>query len=364
MIAPVGIAISSISSVSCFESDPLGALLGPSLLTFEGESGPFARLCSKSETDLKGLLDRSPHLERCDRVTQLAVLAASEVFSGNSKATSRWGVNFSSSRGATNFFELAVQSFLESGVVSPITSPSTTLGGISSRVAHELGLLDAASFTHSQTCSGGFQAIANGIAWILSGALDSVLCGASEACITPFTLAQMKALRVLSKDRSPYPCRPLDQGGSQPNGMALGEAAVAVVLEPLTDKNLPNSLGVIESVGFGFEPLTSPSSISPNGRHFQVAMEQALSRMQSPDSIDLVLVHAPGTAQGDAAELNAIRKVFQGNLPYLYSQKWLTGHTFAASGLLHLELALDIFKHQNLSNLPYALSFENKRPKN
>ena len=72
-----------------------------------------------------------------------------------------------------------------------------------------------------------------------------------------------------------------------------------------------------------------------------------------PKEVDIVICHAPGTVKGDLAEVNAIKKVFGKHLPALTSNKWQLGHTFGASGLLSLELAILMLRHQEFIGVPF-----------
>ena len=47
-------------------------------------------------------------------------------------------------------------------------------------------------------------------------------------------------------------------------------------------------------------------------------------------SVDSIVMHAPGTIQGDENEYKAI-KIFGDELPHLISTKYATGHSFGAS---------------------------------
>jgi len=72
-----------------------------------------------------------------------------------------------------------------------------------------------------------------------------------------------------------------------------------------------------------------------------------------PDEIDAIVMHAPGTIQGDMSEYQAIQGVFGKNLPLLTTNKWLLGHTFGASGMLSIEMAILMLKHQKFIPSPF-----------
>ncbi len=73
----------------------------------------------------------------------------------------------------------------------------------------------------------------------------------------------------------------------------------------------------------------------------------------SLEEVDAIVMHAPGTLKGDISEYNAIQKVFGKNLPMLTTNKWKIGHTFGASGMLNIELALLMLQNQTFIGIPY-----------
>ena len=81
-------------------------------------------------------------------------------------------------------------------------------------------------------------------------------------------------------------------------------------------------------------------------------MEMALEGL-SPETIDVVVLHAPGTLKGDNAEMEAVRRVFGKELPALTTNKWKLGHTLGTSGILSVELALLMLQHQHFIGIPY-----------
>ena len=104
---------------------------------------------------------------------------------------------------------------------------------------------------------------------------------------------------------------------------------------------------------YATEVLKHNTSISTNAICFQKSMKMALGDV-SPDEIDVIVMHAPGTIKGDQSEINAISKVFSKKTPFLTTNKWKLGHTFGASGMLSLELALLMLQHQKVINVPFA----------
>ena len=89
-------------------------------------------------------------------------------------------------------------------------------------------------------------------------------------------------------------------------------------------------------------------------------MQMALGE-NSIDEIDAIVMHAPGTIKGDLSEFKAIQKVFCNKTPFLTTNKWKLGHTFATSGILSLELAILMLQHQQLISVPFTP--KQKQPK-
>lgn len=276
-------------------------------------------------------------------------------------AKDNFGINIGSSRGATSLFEDYHKEYLENKTTSTLASPTTTLGNIASWVAHDLGT-KGPEISHSITCSTALHAMLNGIAWIQAGMADKFLVGGSEAPLTPFTFAQMQALKIYSTTVTSslsatlktasvekfFPCRALDLEKTK-NTMVLGEGASVACLE----RGKPSkSLAQIIGVGYATEPLQHNVSLSSNAQCFQDSMAMALNG-QSADSVDIVVMHAPGTIKGDKAEYKAIEKVFCDKIPFVTTNKWKVGHTFGASGMLSIEMAILMLLHQETISVPF-----------
>ncbi|SNY94695.1 beta-ketoacyl synthase N-terminal-like domain-containing protein [Flagellimonas pacifica] len=262
-------------------------------------------------------------------------------------SSDNFGINIGSSRGATSLFEKYHKEYLESGKSSTLSSPTTTLGNISSWVAHDLKT-KGPDISHSITCSTALHAILNGIAWIQSGMADKFLVGGAEAPLTPFTIAQMQALKIYSKEEGKYPCKALDLKKKK-NTMVLGEGAGMACLEK---GKKTNALALIAGIGYATETLKHSISISTEAQCFQDSMKMALGDM-NPEEVDIVVMHSPGTIKGDISEVNAIEKVFCNKIPFLTTNKWKVGHTFGASGLLSVEMALLMLQNQTYIQTPF-----------
>ena len=228
-----------------------------------------------------------------------------------------------------------------------MASPTTTLGNISSWVGHDLQSTGP-EISHSITCSTALHALLNGVAWLRAGMVDKFLIGGSEAPLTDFTIAQMRALKIYSHSEETYPNQALNFE-KKLNSMILGEGAAVCCLE-MGKKD--NALAFIEGIGYATEILEHNISISAEATCFQKSMKMALQNTNLED-VDVIVMHAPGTKAGDLTEHKAIQKIFGENLPLLTTNKWKIGHTFGASGMLSVELAVLMLQHNQFIGVPY-----------
>ncbi|WP_396198295.1 beta-ketoacyl synthase N-terminal-like domain-containing protein [Flavobacterium sp.] len=295
---------------------------------------------------LNNVISSDSKYKHLDKSVVMAILVARKCFENSNFSNKNIGINFGSSRGATTLFEKYHTDFIKDGLVSTFTSPATTLGNISSWVSHDLQT-NGPEISHSITCSTGLHAILNGIAWLQSGMSNQFLVGASEAPLTPFTLSQMTALKVYSNEDNAFANRCLDFEKTS-NTMVLGEAAACLSLSLSSEKAIAKIIGI----GFATEILSSSTSISTEAECFQKSMKMAIDSY-TVDDIDAIVMHAPGTIQGDKTEFEAIKKVFGNKLPLLTSNKWKVGHTFATSGLLSIELAILMLQNQHFIETPF-----------
>lgn len=324
-----------------------------------------AALPQETEKQLVALSQQHAAYRQLDRTVLLAILAARQASAQAGWAShpeAALAVSIGSSRGATGRLEHHHHEFLTTGTTAVAASPLTTLGNVASWVAFDAGSTSGAALSHSSTCSSAFQALGNAVAWLRAGMAERFLAGGAEAPLTAFTLVQMQALGIYSPfEATQFPCRP---GAGKPSSFVLGEGAAVFALEMVNRAALQAERArqasfqpafCLESVGFGFEAISSKTGLSAQGHHFQAAMRMALAQADcAPTAIDAVVLHSPGTPAGDAAERQAMRAIFGNNLPDITSNKWLLGHTLGASAALSLDYACQLLATQSWPAPPFA----------
>ena len=350
------IAITSIASIS-----PLGNNVAAiwentqsdqhffKKIDFDSQSAFGAPLDAISKQEIEALKKSDSKYKSLDNSVLFAILASRKAIEmAGWKSEDSFGINIGSSRGATQLFEKHYDTFLKTGKAQTLASPTTTLGNISSWVAHDLQS-QGPEISHSITCSTALHAVLNGVAWLRSGMADKFLVGGSEAPITDFTVAQMKALKIYANENEAFPCRAMDFDKKK-NTLILGEGAAVCCLEKGEKQN---ALAYIDGFGFATEILEHNISISAEADCFQKSMKMALQNTRLED-VDVIVMHAPGTKTGDLTEWKAIRKVFGENRPLLTTNKWKIGHTFGASGMLSIEMAILMMQHNQFVGVPFT----------
>ena len=350
------IAITSLASISPLGTTPdaiwQNYLSDTSLISkknFNGQSQFVATIPSEIRKEIEQIRKSAIKYKALDETVLLAILVSRQAIKNAGwKEGADFGINIGSSRGATQLFEKHHQEFLETGKTATLTSPTTTLGNISSWVAHDLKN-NGPEISHSITCSTALHAVLNAVAWLQSGMATKFLVGGSEAPLTAFTIAQMQALKIYSKENTPFPCKAFDLQKTK-NSMVLGEGAAVACLELGEHEN---AMGYIEGIGYATDTIQHNISISEDAECFQKSMKMALQNT-NPNDVDAIVMHAPGTLKGDTSEYKAIMKMFGENHPMLTTNKWKIGHTFGASGMLSIELAILMMQHNQFIEVPFA----------
>lgn len=349
------IAITSLATISPLGKNPesiWNQYLSPKTLIstkeFNGKSQFIATIPAEIRTEIDDLRKEDSKYKALDETVLLAILASRQAIKNAGwQQGADFGINIGSSRGATQLFEKYHKEFIETGKTATLTSPTTTLGNISTWVAHDLKSTGP-EISHSITCSTALHAVLNAVAWLQSGLATKFLVGGSEAPLTAFTLAQMQALKIYANEEQEWPSRAFDFTKTK-NSMVLGEAASVACLELGESQK---ALGYITGIGYATDELEHNISISEDAKCFQKSMLMALGNTPF-EEVDAIVMHAPGTLKGDTSEYKAIQKVFGNNLPMLTTNKWKIGHTFGASGMLNIELALLMMQHQTFIGIPY-----------
>jgi 3-oxoacyl-[acyl-carrier-protein] synthase II len=282
---------------------------------------------------------------RQDRVTQLGFGAAADALEDAGELgadPSRCAVIIGTGVGGLRTLEENERIYLEKGAsrVSPFFVPMMMPNATAGVVAMQLGWTGP-NLCVATACSAGAHAIGEGARLIRDGAADVVMAGGTEAAVTPLTIAAFARMGALStrNDEPERASRPFD---AERDGFVIGEGATCVVLESLEGARARGAAIYGEVAGYGRNAdayhITAPS---PGGAGAAVCMQMALDDA-GVDAADIGHVNAHGTSTelNDAAEAEAVRKVFGDSPPPVTSTKGVTGHLIGAAGAVEAVAAI------------------------
>ncbi len=287
--------------------------------------------------------DNVKELRRADRFQQFAVAAADEALKDAGELTgdpARRGSFIGSGVGGLQTLEDQIQIRIEKGErrVSPFLVPMMMSNAAAAAVSMKFGLQGPCETTVT-ACAAGTHAIGNAARLIQLGLADVMVCGGSEASITTTAVAGFGNMTALSKS-----------GWSRPfsadrDGFVIAEAAGVLVLEELESALARGAHIYAEFLGSAntadAHHITAPS---PGGAGAVRCMELALIDAGiSAADVRHVNAHGTSTPLNDAAESEAMAKVFGSPGPIVTSTKGVTGHALgAAGGIEAVALSLSI----------------------
>jgi len=218
--------------------------------------------------------------------------------------------------------------------VSPFFIPMTIINLISGHISIRFGAKGPNSAV-ATACATGTHSIGDAFRLIRNGIADAMICGGSEAVITPLGIAGFTAMKALStrNDEPEKASRPFDRDR---DGFVMGEGSGVLVLEELESALDRGAKIYAELIGYGLNAdayhITSPA---PNGEGAAKCMAAALQDAGiRPEEVDYINAHGTSTKYGDELETAAIRTVF-GEHAYklcVSSTKSMIGHLLGASG--------------------------------
>jgi 3-oxoacyl-[acyl-carrier-protein] synthase II len=245
--------------------------------------------------------------------------------------------------------------------ISPFFIPSAIVNLASGHISIRYGAKGPNSAT-ATACSASAHAIGDSFKIIERGAADMMICGGTEATITPMGIggfASMKALSTRNEDPA-HASRPFDSGR---DGFVVGEGAGILILESLDHAQKRGANILAEIVGYGMSGdayhITQPASDGDGAyRVMRAAIKDA---KLAPEDIGYVNAHGTSTPLGDVIETRALKRVFGDNAKNIpiSSTKSMTGHLLGGAGGLEAGISVLALRDQIL---PPTINLETPDP--
>ncbi len=262
----------------------------------------------------------------------------------------RTGVYIGSGIGGFEVIEREHKVFLEKGPnrISPFFIPATIVNLASGYVSIRTGAKGPNSAT-ATACATSAHSIGDSFRIIQRGEADVMICGGTEACVTPMGIGGFAAMRALSQrnDDPEHASRPWEKDR---DGFIVGEGAGILILEELETARRRQVPILAEIVGYGMSGdayhITAPSE---DGDGAVRVMRNAMADAGiGPGQVDYINAHGTGTPPGDRAEAVAMRRCFgdRASRVAVSSTKSMTGHLLGAAGGLEAGITVLAIRDQ------------------
>ena len=312
--------------------------------------------------------------KRMDLFCQYAVAAAAEAIQSaglpaNLRAedspvdSARVGVLVSSGIGGIDTLCSQVITLHERGParVSPLLIPMMISDIASGNISINFGA-GGPNMSIQTACATGCHSIGEAFWMIKRDDADVMICGGSEASVTPLSVAGFCSMKAMSQrnDDPLHASRPFDLNR---DGFVMSEGAGVLVIEELEHAKRRGAHIIAEVIGYGASGdgyhITSPS---PDGDGGARAMFTALRHAGiNPGDVDYINAHGTSTELNDKFETMAIKKVF-GDCAYkvaVSSTKGTTGHALGAAGGLE---SIACIKAIETGIVPPTINYETPDP--
>ncbi|MDB4983435.1 MAG: 3-oxoacyl-(acyl-carrier-protein) synthase 2 [Myxococcales bacterium] len=239
--------------------------------------------------------------------------------------------------GGVTTIEATCKSLWEKGPrhgISPFFVPMIIVNLAPGQISIRFGA-KGPNLSQVSACSTGAHAIGDAMRVIQRGEADAMICGGTEATITPLGVGGFNSLRALStRNAAPQEAsRPFDK---ERDGFVIAEGAGIVVIEELESAKKRGAKIYGEITGYALNAdahhITAPA---PEGEGAQRCMKLALKDAGLvPSDIGYINAHGTSTKMNDANETLAVKKVFgdAARSVMVSSTKSMTGHMLGAAG--------------------------------
>jgi minimal PKS ketosynthase (KS/KS alpha) len=290
---------------------------------------------------------------RTDRYAQFAMVAADEAvadsgldLAGAATDPGRVAVSIGSAVGATTRLEdeyVVVSDHGRDWLVDPAYATrflyqAVVPASLAAEVACRFGAHGPAGVI-STGCTSGIDAIGYAHQLIEDGEADVVLAGATEAPISPISVACFDAIRATTarNDDPAGASRPFDAGR---DGFVMGEGAAVLVLEEWEHARRRGATVYAEVGGYAARcNAYHMTGLRPDGAEMAAAIGTALGQARiDPGAVSYINAHGSGTIQNDRHETAAFKRSL-GQHAYavpVSSIKSMIGHSLGAIGSLEV----------------------------
>ncbi len=329
-------------------------------ITFFDASSFRSRVAGEIDFDPEAHGLSPQDVRRMDRAAQFAVVTATEALLDSGLRDTevdpeRTGVTVGSAVGATMALDREYRVVSDGGRLDlvnhnyavPHLYDYFVPSSFASEVARSIGAEGPVTMV-STGCTSGLDSVGYAAELIREGSADVMVAGATDAPISPITVACFDAIKATTprNDDAEHASRPFDRTR---NGFVLSEGAAMFVLEDLDRARRRGAHIYAEIAGFATRcNAFHMTGLRTDGREMSEAIRTALDEAQmNPDQIDYVNAHGSGTKQNDRHETAAVKHSL-GDHAYrtpMSSIKSMIGHSLGAIGSIEIAASMLAIEH-------------------
>ncbi|KQV18695.1 MULTISPECIES: beta-ketoacyl synthase [unclassified Kitasatospora] len=302
-------------------------------------------------------------VRRMDRAAQFALVAARGAVADSGLDTGtldpyRIGVTIGSAVGATMSLDQDYRTVSDGGrldlvdhsYADPFFYDYFVPSSFAAEVARSVGAQGPVSMV-SAGCTSGLDSVGYAVELIREGSADVVIAGASDAPISPITMACFDAIKATTPryDDPAHASRPFD--GTR-NGFVLGEGSAVFVLEELESARRRGARIHAEIAGYATRSNAyHMTGLRPDGAEMAQAITAALDEARmDPTAVHYINAHGSGTKQNDRHETAAFKRSL-GDHAYrtpVSSIKSMVGHSLGAIGSIEIAASVLAISHNTV----------------
>lgn len=332
-------------------------------ITFFDPSPYRSQVAAEVDFDAEAAGLSPQEIRRMDRAAQFAVVTAREAVADSGLDLSacdpaRTGVTIGSAVGATMGLDEEYRTVSDGGrhdlvdhaYAVPHLYDYMVPSSFAAEVAWAVGA-EGPSTVVSTGCTSGLDAVGHATEVIREGGADTMVAGATDAPISPITVACFDAIKATTprNDDPEHASRPFD---ASRNGFVLGEGAAVFVLEEAEAARRRGAHVYAEVAGYATRSNAyHMTGLRPDGKEMAEAIRVAMDEARvNAEDIDYINAHGSGTKQNDRHETAAFKRSL-GEYAYrvpVSSIKSMVGHSLGAVGSIELAASALAMHHSTV----------------
>jgi 3-oxoacyl-[acyl-carrier-protein] synthase II len=250
----------------------------------------------------------------------------------------RVAVTFSSAVGGQDSLLNADRRMVSGGKLPPpYANPNSCINMVGGKISILTGATGPITATIT-ACATGVTSMIIGAMLLEQGMADVVICGAADFALVEPIVAGFATMNCTYRPKQGHtdglPSRASRPFSVDRRGFVISEGAGAIII---VTEEFARTHGLNYHIEIAGWSMTSDAYhfVAPNFETVRRCIAESIENAGiSPSDIDAVNVHAASTKIGDKVEYDALKAVFENDLPPVSANKSMIGHAMGASSAI------------------------------